>query len=351
MYVTLLEGLVQRIQNDYSEMSKAIDELSDYLIWWQFAMIDCGMFVIVYMEIEDDGNINCIIEGQDYSTCFAAGTKVATDKGLVNIEEIKVGDQVLSKDTTTGEVTYKKVLSTSENETAGIVRVYVGDETVECSQEHPFWVVGKGWVAAKDLLEADQVLTSGDEVLEVRKIEMVDFEEKIKTYNFQIADFHTYFITKKEILVHNRCEEENIALICAQLYKGCLDFDESLEETYNDPSCSLFTYFENNYTGVRVDKNQPWAWELAVFYAQWQDSLPSREKNWHQKFVHEFFTKYEVESMDNQVLNIFNCEDSNPFGEAIFNATYEIWKCNRDNNRSYQRYVKEVLFPGYWSED
>ncbi|THF72291.1 Hint domain-containing protein, partial [Cohnella fermenti] len=42
-------------------------------------------------------------------SCFVAGTKVMTDEGEKNIEDIEVGDKVLSKDETTGEVAYKEV--------------------------------------------------------------------------------------------------------------------------------------------------------------------------------------------------------------------------------------------------
>lgn len=44
--------------------------------------------------------------------CFIAGTKVLTDEGEKNIEDIVVGDKVLSKDEATGEVAYKEVTAT-----------------------------------------------------------------------------------------------------------------------------------------------------------------------------------------------------------------------------------------------
>ncbi|WP_433946887.1 Hint domain-containing protein [Paenibacillus sp. SN-8-1] len=42
--------------------------------------------------------------------CFTAGTKVLTDVGEKPIEEIEVGDKVLSKNEETGEVEYKEVV-------------------------------------------------------------------------------------------------------------------------------------------------------------------------------------------------------------------------------------------------
>lgn len=45
---------------------------------------------------------------------FVAGTLIHTDKGLVPIQELKVGDMVLSRDehNTDGELAYKRVLNT-----------------------------------------------------------------------------------------------------------------------------------------------------------------------------------------------------------------------------------------------
>lgn len=47
--------------------------------------------------------------------CFIAGTLVHTDKGLVPINKIKVGDRVLSRDENNpdAENVYKRVVSTS----------------------------------------------------------------------------------------------------------------------------------------------------------------------------------------------------------------------------------------------
>jgi hypothetical protein len=48
---------------------------------------------------------------------FVAGTLVHTDKGLVPIEQIKVGDMVLSKpESGQGELAYKPVVNTFEFE-------------------------------------------------------------------------------------------------------------------------------------------------------------------------------------------------------------------------------------------
>lgn len=47
-----------------------------------------------------------------FAACFVSGTQVFTDQGLKNIEDIKVGDFVLSKDPITGKTDYKPVVNT-----------------------------------------------------------------------------------------------------------------------------------------------------------------------------------------------------------------------------------------------
>ncbi|CAI8968694.1 hypothetical protein EMIT07CA2_50403 [Brevibacillus sp. IT-7CA2] len=70
--------------------------------------------------------------------CFTAGTKVLTDEGEKPIEEIEVGDKVLSKDEETGEVAYKEVVGLFQKQADEIYKIiYIGDEIIESTAEHP----------------------------------------------------------------------------------------------------------------------------------------------------------------------------------------------------------------------
>ncbi|MEC7120350.1 MAG: hypothetical protein VXW65_10660 [Pseudomonadota bacterium] len=125
------------------------------------------------------------------STGFVAGTLVHTDKGLMPIEQLKVGDMVLSKpESGEGEVAYKRVLKTFKSpEKHRIMRVgvtapnltdavyqnevaqlteeqvliaakfcenssssYCSDPYyVYCTENHLFWTDELSWLAAGDL--------------------------------------------------------------------------------------------------------------------------------------------------------------------------------------------------------
>ena len=81
----------------------------------------------------------------DQKACFVAGTMVHTKDGLKPIEEIKVGDYVLSKPENGGELAYKRVTKTYVRENAEVWGVtYEVDrgeeELIVTTAEHPFWV-------------------------------------------------------------------------------------------------------------------------------------------------------------------------------------------------------------------
>ncbi len=76
--------------------------------------------------------------------CFSAGTKVITDEGEKNIEDIEVGDKVLSKNEETGEQDYKEVTALHRNEKDTTYKLSVGNQIIETTDNHPFWVEGKG---------------------------------------------------------------------------------------------------------------------------------------------------------------------------------------------------------------
>ena len=144
--------------------------------------------------------------------CFAAGTLVACRKADGEeihkpIEEIEVGDEVLSYDEKTGEQGYKPVVRLFRNQTKEWYHVFVDEEEIKCTGEHPFYVKGKGFIPAKGLKSGDKCLLSTGEDVTIEKVEVENLTEAETTYNFEVADFHTYYVTEKDVLVHNKCGE------------------------------------------------------------------------------------------------------------------------------------------------
>ncbi|ASR45358.1 hypothetical protein B4V02_00855 [Paenibacillus kribbensis] len=133
--------------------------------------------------------------------CFTAGTKVQTDEGEKPIEDIEVGEWVLSKDEATGEVAYKEVTATFNHETDEIYQIKVGNQVIESTFNHPFYVKGKGWTFVKDLKIGDLLVQSDGNTL---KVDSIKVEHKhITVYNMTVDEFHNYFVSDLEIWVHN----------------------------------------------------------------------------------------------------------------------------------------------------
>ncbi len=136
------------------------------------------------------------------TNCFVAGTEIQTLDGTKNIEDIHVGDWVLSDDPATpGDIEYKQVLNTVVKQATGLVDVYIGGEKITTTEEHPFWVPDVGWVLAKDLHAGSHLQTKYESRLDVDKV--VKHGDTATVYNFEVQGFHTYFVSDLGLLVHN----------------------------------------------------------------------------------------------------------------------------------------------------
>lgn len=132
-------------------------------------------------------------------SCLNAGTPIWTDQGPVAVECVKIGDLVLSRDIETGELAYKPVLLTTVREKRLLTELAIGDDKIQATGGHLFWVSGTGWVRAKEL-RPSQVLhtaTAPANILAVQPGIMA------KTYNLVVADFHTYFVGEHKLLSHD----------------------------------------------------------------------------------------------------------------------------------------------------
>ena len=66
-------------------------------------------------------------------------------------------------------------------------------------------MVGEGFVEAKDLKISDKLLLSSGKCVTIEKLEVETLEQAETTYNFEVADFHTYYVSESNVLVHNKC--------------------------------------------------------------------------------------------------------------------------------------------------
>ena len=136
--------------------------------------------------------------------CFVAGTLVLTASGLVAIENIKPGDMVYAADAETLEVSTKQVLETYIRETSSLVHLTINGENIISTYDHPYYVKDKGFVSAEALWIGAELIDKNGNVVLVEQLYRENLgDESVKVYNFQVEEYHTYFVGRTMILVHN----------------------------------------------------------------------------------------------------------------------------------------------------
>jgi len=155
------------------------------------------------------------------SVCPEAQTEVWTARGLVPIEEIRDGDLVIATDETTGHTMLRPVTRTFTRLGAPIVAVTLlvgasgqdgAAEAFNTTEEHPFYVEGRGWVEAQSLKAGDVVQTmasgvapkSSPEACLMTEVGTIEFTSRLATvHNFEVEGVHTYRVGTSGVLVHN----------------------------------------------------------------------------------------------------------------------------------------------------
>ena len=155
------------------------------------------------VEVYDDNGNKIIEKSESTMYCFVAGTKVLTESGYVNIENIKVGDMVYSYNFNNNELELKKVINLINSEAKETYKMDIGDQTIEMSKRHELYIIDKGWTRAYDVKVGDKMISSDDKVVTIKKIDLVTYDTPIKTYNLTVEGNNNYFVTYSKVLVHN----------------------------------------------------------------------------------------------------------------------------------------------------
>ena len=138
---------------------------------------------------------------------FTTETLVHTQRGLVAIEEVQIGDLVWSYDENTGQTQFNEVihLLQGQQEYDLISLTLESGEVIESTPEHPFYIKGKGWNPASSLKVGQALLLRSGTVVVIQEIST---ETRFETvYNLTVANTHNYFVGQDGVLVQN-CKEE-----------------------------------------------------------------------------------------------------------------------------------------------
>ena len=138
-------------------------------------------------------------------SCFVAGTPVATPSGVVPIERVRRGDEVLTFREETGEVLVGHVSATFVTRDKGVLDVHVRGETapLRATLGHQFFTLDRGWVPAVELAPGEPLVDVRGVVVPVESLTPVATHDTV--YNFEVEGTHTYFVGDARIAVHNPC--------------------------------------------------------------------------------------------------------------------------------------------------
>jgi hypothetical protein len=140
-------------------------------------------------------------------SCFAAGTPVHTLAGLRPIESVQVGDQVLTQDPRTAELSYQPVLAAVQNKPDRLVEINLGGEVIRATAIHRFWKAGQGWVPARDLKSGDSVRALGG-IAEVKAVRRGQVQP---VFNLKVMRAQSFFVGERGMLAHDNSAVEGVS--------------------------------------------------------------------------------------------------------------------------------------------
>lgn len=276
-------------------------------------------------------------------TGFVAGTLIHTDKDLVPIEQLEIGDMVLSRDehNPDGELAYKRVLNKFVfPQKQRIVRVayetvtdavtdarikevenseqfYSEDEQTDvfyiyCTENHAFWTKEEEWLSAVDLASDDK----GD----------MDKDYSLVTHNDRPI-FRTSYLTFSTPLI--RTNIEDIAIQQDHL-------SDEPGEIYN------FIDFSYGKPVILTDTDLPWNFSDRSWDEQ-QDHIDLKENPNH-RFLKKIQTddNFDVGSNLYFYENGFISRDTDEFNDLYNNMTSQEQNYHSNKSREEQYYLATV---------
>ena len=151
----------------------------------------------------------------DTHICFVAGTPVHTAEGIKPIEDVRAGELVLTRPDGAGNGSdapeYRPVLSTVITHPRCLYHLTCKtdddrEETLSTTDGHRFYdLYSHDWVEAQHLSPGRTLLLAEGRTAIVVRISTEDapLDAEFTTYNFEVAETHTYFVGALAVWTHN----------------------------------------------------------------------------------------------------------------------------------------------------
>lgn len=153
---------------------------------------------------------------------FVGETLVATENGLLAIEEIKIGDYVWAYNEKTGEKSLQEVVHLIEGEgSKELVDIKLtSGEVITATAGHPFYTLkDKEWKIAGKLRFDDQLIDLEGKTFNI--VDATSYSKESRVFNLTVSNNHTYYVGLNKVLAHNapKCDIGGVLVQLGKLKK------------------------------------------------------------------------------------------------------------------------------------
>ena len=114
------------------------------------------------------------------------------------------------------DTVHAKVVRTFTKVAHGLRRIITGQDTILATREHPFYAPSLSkYLPADSIKTGMQLLTFTGALLSVIHQEHLD--TTVQVYNFEVEQYHNYFVGEEGVLVHNDCRVNDAGISDANI--------------------------------------------------------------------------------------------------------------------------------------
>ena len=143
-----------------------------------------------------------------YYGCFVEGTLVHTLDGVKAIQDLQIGDYIISYNIKEYKIEPKRVTNLHRERRVDLVQLTVGTNVITCSRNHRFYTFAQEWTEAQKLTGQDRLMRLEGEGAKLADcvFEMVKAlqREPVTVYDLDVEDNHDYFVGPSGVLCHNK---------------------------------------------------------------------------------------------------------------------------------------------------
>ncbi len=132
---------------------------------------------------------------------FISGTRVKTPTGYSEIQDIKIGDWVLSCDFK-NHCVEKEVTHTFQKQASGFLEIHIGHSVIGVDEDNLFYSPQTAsWISARVLSQSIHLMNSDYQSRAVKEIRYIS--QEVVLYTLTVAENHNFYVSHEDILVHN----------------------------------------------------------------------------------------------------------------------------------------------------